>query len=32
MFRALTGERDLLPALLEVPGLPDRIYEVAGRG
>jgi MOSC domain-containing protein YiiM len=29
MFRALTTEPDLLPGLLEVPGLPEPVYAVA---
>lgn len=29
MFRALTAEPDLLPGLLEVPGLPEPVYAAA---
>jgi MOSC domain-containing protein YiiM len=29
MFRALTNEPDLLPGLLEVPGLPEPVYALA---
>lgn len=29
MFRALTGEPELLPLLLDVEGLPERVYQAA---
>jgi MOSC domain-containing protein YiiM len=29
MFRALMGERELLPRLLDVDGLPERVYRLA---